>query len=149
MTEIQETEAYLVPSVGTVVALENAGHVAQALDDVRQLESHLREAKRILTDALVEESKRRGTKTFDVGHMTAEIRGGAEIVWDVQELEAGLRALGCPEELLGEIVKTEVSFKVDALRASRAATANPAYASVIQSARTEIERPHSVVLRRH
>jgi len=148
MTEIAEQEAYLVPAVGTVVSLQNPTQVATALSDVRELESHLREAKGILTRALVEESKRRGSKTLDLGWTVAEIRGGMETVWDTEALSDGLLALGCPQELVDEIVKTEITYKVDARRTARAATANPDYAGVISSARTEIEKPHTVVLRK-
>jgi len=148
MTEIEEREVYLIPAVGTVVTLQNASEVARALSDVRDLESQLRDAKRVLTDALVEESRRRGSKTLELGRMSAESRGGVDDAAATEKLEQGLLSLGCPDDLLREIVKEEVSYKVDARRASRAATANPEYAAVIKAARTEIEKPHTIVLRK-
>lgn len=148
MTEIEEREVYLVPAVGTVVTLQNATEVARALSDVRDLESQLRDAKRILTDALVEESKRQGSKTLQLGSLTAEIRGGSEMVWDTDKLESGLHAAGCPEALIQEIIHTEISYKVDARRATRAATANPEYAEAIKAARVQVEKPHTIVLRK-
>lgn len=148
MSELVEQQAFLVPLVGTVVSLQAAGQVAQALSDVRDMEAQLRDAKRILTDALVSEAVARGTKTIHLDDVTVEIRGGSEIVWDVQELEAGLLSAGAPQSLVDEIISTEITYKVDARRASRAAGANPRYAEVVERARNEVEKPHSVVLRK-
>lgn len=148
MAEIEEREVYLVPQLGTLVSLSAAGQVAQALSDVRDLEAQLRDAKRILTDALVSEAVARGTKTIHLDNVTVEIRGGSEVVWDVQDLEAGLLSAGAPQSLVDEIISTEITYKVDARRASRAAGANPVYAEVVERARNEVEKPHSVVLRK-
>lgn len=146
MIEKHESEALAVPLLGTVVSLNSPDEVARTLQDVRNAESQLREIKRILTEALSQESQRQGSKSFDTSAGRVEIRSGSEVEWDIDALEEGLRALGCSDNLLQEIIKTEVTYKVDARRAQRAAKANPVYGRVIESARTEHEKAPYVVI---
>ena len=56
----------VVAGVGEIVNLNDAPACVAALSAIRDLESRLREAKAILTDAVAEECKRRGTKTLDL-----------------------------------------------------------------------------------
>jgi len=143
------SEALVLPGLGQVVSLENVDECAIALESLRALEAQIREYKSYITEAIVEHSQAAGTKTLKLENGTqAEIRGGTETAYHADSLETELRMVGAPEDLINEIVITEITRKVDARRAKRAAAANPEYAAVIESNRYEIPKPHSVVIRK-
>ena len=109
----------------------------------------MREAKALLTAAIVERSRILGTKTIHLhAGGKAEVRDGSETVYDVEVLEAELRALGLPEDRLAELIKETVTRTIDGKVARSVAAANPEYAAVIESARTVIERPSYVVIKK-
>jgi hypothetical protein len=139
----------VIPGSGELVDLSDERQCVKALLAVREFEQQLRAAKAALTEAVVERSRLLGEKTITLSDgLRAEIRGGSEVVYDAQALEADLRALGMPEERLREIIIEEVAYKVSAREAKRAASANPQYAAVVASARHEVEKPHYVVVSR-
>lgn len=139
----------ILPHSGELVSLADPASCCRALDELRDLEIRVRELKAMLTDAIVDESRRQGAKTLHLpGNVTAEIKGGERVLWDAQRLEADLRALGCPEERIREIVVEEVSYTVSATEAKRAARANEAYAEAVERARTVVETRPSISVRR-
>lgn len=140
------TEELVIRETGEVVDLEDARSCAQALHGIRNLEQNLREAKAILTDALIAESARVGTKTLHAGNLTAIVSSNTETVWDIETLET-LRDLGLPEETYNKLVKPEISYKVDGRVAKQIAGANPEYARVIEAAKTVVPGSSYVSLR--
>lgn len=141
MSEIEPLagEIIVVPVTGEVINLNDPSLCLRVLGEIRDLESRLREAKAELTCALQVEFTRQGKKTLEVGDVKAELRGGTEVIWDIEVLDR-LREMGLPEERMDELVKAEVTYKVNAAVAKQLAAANPEYAAVIELARTTIPK---------
>lgn len=143
------SEELAIPGTGQLVSLEDEVECAQALQALRDFEQQVREAKSALTAAIVDRSRILGTKTISLPDgYKVEIRGGPETKYDAAEIEENLRALGMPEQRIREIIVEEVSYKVSAREAKRAATANEEYAAVIEGAKVTEEKPHYVVIKR-
>lgn len=136
-----------VPWTGEIVPLADAPKVAHALEGLRDYKAKLDEARAVLEAALVEESKRLGTKTLHLGSIDAEVYGGAELLWDMEELEK-LREAGLPEERFTDLVRPVVTYKVDARVAKQLESANERYAEIIERARSYVERPPRVRTKR-
>lgn len=128
------TEIAIMPLTGVVVNLESEREIAIAYKDLRELKDKVLEAERLLKEALRYRSEALGTKTFHIeGVGKVELRGGTRVDWpDPQALEEELREVGCPEDVIREIVVEQITWKVDGNRARRAAGANPVYAEVIE-----------------
>ncbi len=134
---------------GTLVDLQDPAQCAWALLYVRDLESNLREFKGAFTDALVQHSQRVGSKTLNLDDgQKVEIKGGEKVVWDAQQLEDDLRAAGMPEERIREIVVEEVSYRVQAVEAMKAARANADYAIAVARARHVTEARPTISIRK-
>lgn len=144
---MEHSLSLVVPTTGEVISLDDAAGCLRALTEIRDLESRLREAKSELTSALSVEFSRQGTKTLEIEDFKAELRGGSEVVWDIEVLEE-LRDLGLPEDRMEALIKTEVSFRVDASQAKRIAAANPQYAEVIERARRVLPKAAYVTVAR-
>lgn len=129
----------VVPYSGELVDLSNPPECLNLLKEIRELEQKLRLVKGALTDALVAESSRQGTKTLELNGIKAVISASDEIVWDVEVLQE-LLDLGLPEERLSELITTEVTYKVNASVARQLAGANSAYAEVIERAKSRIPK---------
>lgn len=142
------SEELVLPASGALVNLSDPNECAQALTDLRDLESRIKEAKAIITDAIVREAERQGTKTLQLEIGTASIRAGERTLYDAVAIEDGLRAVGAPEELIREIVQEQITYAVSGTRAKRAARANPTYAAVIEAATTTVDGRPSVTLSR-
>lgn len=139
------SEELAVPGTGEIVNLDDESQCVAALAGLRDFESMIKEAKSALTNAIIERSRVLGSKTLHLDSgLKAEIRGGEETVYDAEEIEEGLRALGMPEDRIREIVIETVSYKVAAIEAKRAASANEEYGKVIDSAKMTIEKPQYV-----
>ena len=97
---------------------------------------------------LVDEAVRQGTKTLELPAGKAVLTGGpeSELQWDIEILEQ-LRELGLPEPRFDELVKTEVTYKVDARVAKQLEAANAQYAGVIMVARSRADKPWRVSIR--
>jgi hypothetical protein len=142
-----DSTAIVLPASGVLVNLESEKEVAIAFRDLRELKTAISQAERRLKEALLERSHVLATKTFHIeGVGKVELRGSERVEYDAKEVEDGLRALGCPEEVIREIVVETVTYKVDGNRARRAAAANPEYARVIENARTVVETLPSVLI---
>lgn len=137
----------VVAGVGELVDLTDAAQCVTALAAIRDLEQQLRDAKAALTDAIVSEAMRLGTKTLELpSGMKAVVSGGTETIWDVEVLERLLDA-GLPRERFDELVTVEVTTKVNAREADRI-SANPDYAEIVERAKTVVDRPRYVTLKR-
>jgi hypothetical protein len=143
----EEPVQLVVPPTGELISLGDAANCLRVLTEIRELETRLREAKGVLTDALAAEFSRQGTKTLELGGIKATLGANTEIVWDTEVLEE-LRDLGLPEERMGALVTSEITYKVNALVAKQIAAANPAYAEVIERAKTFIPKTAYVTVRR-
>ena len=142
-------EELAIPGTGQLVSLDNEVECVQALAALRSFESQVKEAKGILTSAIVDRSRVLGSKTIYLPDGSkAEVRGGPESIYDVTEIEENLRKLGMPEERLREIVIEEISYKLSVREAKRAASANEDYASVIENAQKTEEKPFYVSISR-
>jgi hypothetical protein len=139
----------VVPGVHTIVNLDDPGQVAQAIVDIRHLESLLREAKAVLTDALDAEATRQGSRTLHLPDGTkVEVRRPTDIAWDAEQLEQALRDAGMPEDRIRQVVVEQVTYEVSAQEAKRAAGANPAYAAAVNAARHDrAQRPTVTITR--
>lgn len=138
MTEVEHSTDLVLPQSGELVDLTSEKEVAHALAEIQDLKRKISWAERRLREALAERAKVLGTKTFHIeGVGTLEMKGDIKVSWDAEKLEDLLRQAGAPEELIREIVLEQVSYKVDARRAARAAKANPDYASAVDASREE------------
>ena len=133
-TEPDPGMALVLPTSGVVVNLGDEREIAIAMRDLLSLKEAVREAERVLREAMRARSEVLATKTFHIdGVGKVELRGSTRVEFpDPQALEDDLRAVGCPEDVIREIVVEQVTWKVDGNRARRAAGANPAYAEVIE-----------------
>ncbi len=144
MTDLVTIQHVLNPVTGELIPAEDVNGVAEAVKGLRELKAQIADAIADATVILVAESKRQGTKTLALQDVTVEIRGGTETAWDVQELRTNLEALQIPEERLRALIKTEVTYKVDARVAKQLAGANEDYAAVLESAKTTVEKPYYI-----
>lgn len=137
----------VVPTTGEIVNLDDPAGCLRVLTEIRELEAKLRDAKGALTEALAAEFSRLGTKTIELDGVKAELRGGSEVVWDVEVLER-LRDLGLPDERMSALVTTEVTYRVNASVAKQIAAANEQYAEVIERAKSVIPKAAYVTVKR-
>ncbi len=144
MSDLVTIQHVLNPVTGELIPAEDVNGVAEAVKGLRQLNAQIRDAIADATVILVEESRRQGTKTLVLQDVTVEIRGGTDTVWDVGLLDSELNRLRCPLGRIAELIKTEVTYKVDARVAKQLAGANEDYAAVLESAKTTVEKPYYV-----
>lgn len=138
MTEREHSTELVLPHTSELIDLASEHEVAKALSELQRLKGQILSAERHLREALAEHARVLGTKTFRVaGVGQVEVKGEVRLRWDAEKLEDRLRQAGAPEELIREIVVEQISYKVDARRAGRAARANPAYAAAIEACREE------------
>lgn len=131
------------------VDLNDAVACAVLLDDIRQLEAQLSSAKVRLSAAILDRARVDGVTSYDLpGRLRAEVRSGSRKTIAGDVLEQALRKAGMPEERITEIVSTEVSYKVNAREAKKAAGVNEAYAKALAKATSEHEAQPSVTVRR-
>ena len=141
------SEELIVPTTGEVISSDDPAGCLRVLSEVRELEARLKELKGALTEALAAEFTRQGSKTLELSGIKAELRGGSEIVWDVEILEE-LRALGLPDERMAALVTTEITYKVNAFVAKQLASVNEEYAEVLSRAQTKIPKASYVIVKK-
>lgn len=144
---LAESFSLVVPQTGELLSLDDAAGCLRVLSEIRDLETQLREAKAELTTALSAEFSKQGTKTLEIGGVKAELRGGTEVVWDLEVLNE-LRAMGLPEERMDALITAEITYRVNASVAKQLASANPSYASVIERAKTTIPKASYVTIKK-
>ncbi len=144
MTDMVTIQHVLNPVTGELIPASDVNGVAEAVKGLRQLSQQIRDAIADATVILVEESRRQGTKTLALQDVTVEIRGGTETVWDIEALQHQMDSLGLPAERMDALIKTEVTYKVDARVAKQLAGANEDYAAVLESAKTTVQKPYYV-----
>lgn len=124
----------VLPGSGEVVAVDDAASVARAIQRVKELEGQVKDAKRTLTEVMIEHSMRMGTRTLRFDDAPAvKLTADSENLYDAEEIEIGLREAGMPEERIREIVVETTSYKVNVSNLKAAAGANPAYKAVMEA----------------
>ena len=149
MSEIakQVPQALVLPHTGELIDLADTQSVAVALDSIRAHEQQLREIKGYLTDALVQEASRQGTKTLHLDWLDVEIGGGEEVSWDIEQLHK-LQDAGLPADRFDALVRMKVEYRVSAQEAKRISALNKEYAHIIENARTIHDAPYRASIRR-
>lgn len=142
--EVATSVELVVPLTGEVISLDDPGHCAKVMHEIRELEAKLRELKGYLGDALVEESRRQGTKTMHFPGLEVKINTPAEIVWDQEVLSELVTTAGLPEDRYKDLVSVEVQYKVNGSVAKSISASNPVYAEIITRAQTRVPRSPSV-----
>jgi hypothetical protein len=139
------TDVAIIPASGEVVDLNDAVQVARAYRSVIDLEGELRRAKATLRDALVAQSNVLGRRTMHLeGLGKVEVTGGTETIYDAQALKRDLLDAGMPPERVAEIVVETIDYKVKAVEAKKAASANPDYAAIIEKHKRVYDKTPSV-----
>ena len=95
----------VVPATGEVVDLADVGAITRAYNSIRDLERQLREARDVLTEALLAQSKHIGSKTLHTAGGKVVVKGGTETMYDAEAIERELREAGMPEDRIGDIVR--------------------------------------------
>lgn len=137
----------VIRDTGEVVDWADVNSLARALDWLRSAEQEFRSAKQAVQRQIAEHAAVRGSKTLllDDGRK-AIVGGGSKTSFDGHAMDAGLRALGMPEDRIREIVQIE--YKVKAVEADRAAKASPdRYGLLIEACKHEEPASVSVSLR--
>lgn len=148
MTEATSREL-VIRHTGEVVNLADPDQCVWALESIRDLEADLRMAKTELSRAIAAEGLRQGTHTLTLSDgRKAVLSGGRQYEWDGEGLKASLLAAGMPAERVAQVVEEVVTYKVSAVEAKRAASANPAYMAAVDLNRRETETPVRVSVRR-
>jgi hypothetical protein len=144
------TEMVVVPHTGELVNLNDPTECAVALDELRTLETKIKDIKSVLVDAITQYAEQAGAgKTLNLpGGVRAVLKNDKQVLWDAQQLEEDLRAAGMSEERIREIVVEEVSYKVVANEAKKAASVNSEYAKAVDDARHEIPQRASITVQR-
>lgn len=142
-----EQEFAMIPGTGELVDLADTAAVAHGLAALREFKQQVADADAALTEALIEESVRQGTKTLHFDTVKVEIRGGRAVEYDAELIEAGLRRAGMPENRIREIVVETVDHRVSAANAKQAASASAAYRKVIEKGSVEVTKRQSVAVK--
>lgn len=131
------------PITGEVVSLQDPPALARMVHDIGVHIGKLMELRKLAERALAYEAERQGTGTLHLGETKVTVTP-PRLLWDVEALEEGLRGAGCPEDVLGELIKTTVERRVDAKRADRLARANDTYARIVAACQERAEGAPSV-----
>ena len=124
-------------------------NAARALAAIKQMEARLRDVKAAVTAYVIEESQRQGTKTFHTPDGDLVLTGGASTVIDPHILADQLREAGCPEDVIGQVVKEEVvtTYKVDRNRLRSMTSANDDYKAAAELATSTVENTYRASLK--
>lgn len=132
----------VVPGTGELLPMETADEAVRSLDRLRDLEAAIGDAKRIVTERMVEISALLGKKTIVVeGGRKIQLSTGTSTTYDADAIYADLIDAGMPEERIEEIIETTVTHRVRAAQAKQAAGANQAYKEIIDRHTTTHSRP--------
>ena len=120
---------------------DNAHRVLQA---ARDLEQRIREVKAAVTDWVLAESQRQGTKTLHSAGGDLVLSGGPAVDYDPSDLAQLLRDAGCPEDRVDAVVVPEITYKVNRSVLRQLVAANADYGAAADSARREVVKPYRV-----
>jgi hypothetical protein len=118
-----------------------AENAYRALTAVDQMQARLRDVRAAITDFMVEEAKRQGTKTFHTTDGDVSVSGGVATEIDAQTLAQLLREAGCPEERIDEVVVAHIEYKVNRNVLRQLTGANSDYKAAADLATHEVEKP--------
>jgi hypothetical protein len=131
-----ESTAIIDPQTGEMVDVSDPVKAAEFLDQLRQSKQILDGVIRSVTEIVSHEFERQGTRTINAGRYELELKETASFEWDEQELQKLLDA-GLPEERYMEFINQTVSIRPKQNIAKQLET-NPAYAVIIDQARTRV-----------
>lgn len=144
---VPEPDHALIAVTGEIVSLDDPAACGKALRWVKDTERQLREARKLLTEAIVQHAQTAGTKTLHVDGLSSPLKlsggPGSELWWDVEALRT-LLDMGLPESRFNELVTEQISYKVNANVAKSIASVNPDYARVIAAAQHRIDKSWNV-----
>lgn len=146
MSEIALAPAQLVDMRTGEMLEATPENAVELIVYARDMRSRLLNLVKDCEAVLLEASRIQGTKTLHLEHATATITGGSDLNWDLDQL-ARLLAVGLPDERYNELVVPTITYKVSAAIAKQLEAANPAYAEIIASARSRVEKPWRVTVK--
>lgn len=109
---------------------------------IAEMEQTIRTAKSAITEYVIEESIRQGTKTFDVNGSKLVLEGGPSKQIEGHELAQLLREAGCPEQRIKDVVTEEITYKVNQRVLAQLVAANSDYATAAELTTTTVEKPY-------
>jgi alkylhydroperoxidase/carboxymuconolactone decarboxylase family protein YurZ len=136
--ETEPGNQLVIHLTGEVIDLGDLPTVAQTLDYLRDIETQIKDAKRVLTDALEAESERQGSRTLDLGNVLVKLSTRERTEYDLEVLADMLRDAGLPEERLGELIVATVSYSLNQSVARQLRAANAAYGAALDSCRRTV-----------
>ncbi len=137
---IEEPTEIALPHTGELISLDDHRQCAGALEEIRVIMGQLKDLKGLLTERIVKEAERQGTKTLHVSDkLTYTLSGGRVIDYDPEILTELLEA-GLPEDRFAELITTHVEYKVNK-NVIRQLRSNAHYDEIIDRAQTEHETP--------
>jgi hypothetical protein len=140
MSELAERQELLDVLTGEVLPAspENAHAILQRIEEQ---EARLRVAKAAITAYVEDESKKEGTKTFNVPGGKLVLEGGPTTVVEGNELAQLLRDAGMSDERIAEIVSEEVTYKVNRAKLNQATAANDDYKAAADLCTSTVMKP--------
>lgn len=142
LAAIESADEVLVPdfSTGEVVdVMKNPERIPGLVETLRETKRLADDHLRTLTAMVELLSEQRGTRTLPFGDRKVSLGTATETIYDVTVLEE-LRAAGLPEDRFDELVRAEVSYKVNASVAKQLAGANPEYAKIVERSKTVVPK---------
>jgi hypothetical protein len=147
-TLIDESPTIVLPFIGEAIDLHNLDEVASGLEQVRELKRRLDEVRGLFENVIRLRSREVGTKTLHLGSVDAVVSGGSRPEYDVELLAEALRAAGCPEQRIDELIVATITYRVDQRVARQLAGANPAYGAALAEARRDVPAAWRVAIKR-
>lgn len=140
-----ELEVREIPNVftGELVPIDDADALAGYLELIREKARELQQVRAGVEHFLLEHATRAGAKTLHTGNHDVTVTGGPVTKYDPDVLEELLEA-GLPRERFDELVTFTVTAKVNANVAKSIASANPAYADIIERSKSIEDKRYGV-----
>lgn len=146
------TDLVVLPWSGELISPTDPEECARVLDEIKDVESRLKELKGMLKNSLLEHSAQQGAKTFHFPGRDVTISTVSVTVWDHEALlelrDPDMEGTpGISEDRYNELVTMEISYKVDGRVARSIASSNPRYATIIEGAKTVVPREPTVTVK--
>lgn len=148
MTELEHIvpAELLNPMTGELVNVHDLPRLAEVIEALREHRQQVNDTMAAFTEAVAAESRRQGTRTLAAGDWVLELSADSAIEWDVPALFA-LENAGLPRERMNELVRSEITYKVDGRVARQLAGASPAYKAIIEAATVRVPRRQYVTVK--